>query len=153
MRCCCCCCCYIGKSFRHSWYIQYGRFIDIVLISLLFSQFCLLDALWLTKSSKLFKTLYCTQNFLPMKIWKFVPLFITSPAIPPKPTSFFFLPGLFLTFINNTLRVSRYLLIILFQSKLKSHELILSRSNISAFAFKQRVPEGFRSRLYLVSFF
>ena len=83
--CCCCCCCYIGKSFRHSWHIQYGRFIDIVLISLLFSQFSLLDALWLTKSSKLFKTLYCTQNFLPTKIWKFGPLFTTSLVIPPKP--------------------------------------------------------------------
>ena len=34
---CCCCCCYIGKSFRHFWYIQYGEFIDIVLTSLLFS--------------------------------------------------------------------------------------------------------------------
>ena len=37
MCCCCCCCCYIGKYFYHSWYIQYGRFIDIVLTSLLFS--------------------------------------------------------------------------------------------------------------------
>ena len=75
MCCCCCCCCYIGKSFRHSWYIQYGRSIDIVFISLLFSEFASLQALWLTKSSKLFKTLYCTQNFLPMKIWKLGPVF------------------------------------------------------------------------------
>ena len=42
----CCCCCYTGKSFCHSWYIQYARFIDIVLISLLFSQFSSLHALW-----------------------------------------------------------------------------------------------------------
>ena len=88
----CCCCCYIGKSFRHSWYIQYGRSIDIVFISLLFSEFASLQALWLTESSKLFKTLYCTQNFLPMKIWKLAPLFITSLVIRPKLTSFFFCP-------------------------------------------------------------
>ena len=102
---CCCCCCFIGKSFRHSWYIQYGRFIDIVLISLLFSLVFFIACTWLTKSSKLFKTFYCTQNFLPVKIWKVAPLFITSLVIRPKPPSFFFLPSS-LTLINNTFRVS-----------------------------------------------
>ena len=52
--------------------------------------------------------------------------------------------------INNTFRVSRYLLIIPKQTE--SHEVILTRSYIYPFAFKQRLQEGFRARLYLVSF-
>ena len=70
----------------------------------------------------------------------------------PKPPTYLFLFALFLTLINNAFRSSfRYLLIILFQSKLKSHQ--LTRSYIYPFAFKQGVQEGFRSLLYLVSFF
>ena len=148
MCCCCCCCCYISKSFCHSCYIQYGRFIDIVLISLLFSQFSSLHALWLTKSDKLFKTLYCTQNFLPIKIWK-----LTAPIYQvtcPKPPSQLFLFALFLTLVNNAFRSSfRYLLIIPKQTEISS----TYTNSIITFAFKQRVQEGFRSHLYLVSFF
>ena len=98
---------------------------------------------WLTKSSKLFKTLSCTQIFLTIPNLENSALYLSSHS------SFVLdhLPSFWLWYW--VFQSSRHLLIIPKQTKISW---TYTRSYIYPFAFQIESTRGFRSLLYLVSF-
>ena len=136
---CCCCCCYISVNL----FATLGAFSmkDLLIkfwsLSSLVSLLFLLHAPWLTKSSKLFKTLSCTKIFLTIENLENSALYLSSHSSIVLDHSAFF--TLFLTLILSS--ISEFPSSVNYsKAKLKSHELILDRIFIPL-PFKQKVQE------------